>query len=104
VFASAVLVTNQGANALLVYPPSSGAINEQSANTAITVQTNTTGLFVTTGTLTASTTPATGLTAAGSTQGTALVLTSLMNIVSTVSAGTGVQLPASSTNVWVTVP
>ncbi len=102
--ASFVIVVNQGANAISVYPHSTGVINEQSASAAITVQPNTAGLFTTTGTLTASATPATGLTASGTNQGTAFALTSLLNIISTAGANTGVVLPTSTTDVWVSVP
>lgn len=42
--------------------------------------------------------PATGLTATGSTAGTALLLTKNANEVTTVSAGTGVRLPSSGVN------
>lgn len=99
-----VTVTNQGANPISVYPHATGVINEQAASTPITVQPNTTGIFASTGSLTASVTPATGLTATGTNQGTALSLTALMNIVSTAVAGTGVVLPTSSTDVWVSIP
>src|SRR6478609_6592597 len=46
--------------------------------------------------------PSTGLTAAGSTQGTALVLPSDFNVVTTTAASTGVILPAVSSQIQVT--
>jgi hypothetical protein len=41
-----IIVTNQGANTLLIYPPSGGVINEQSVNTSIPVPPNTSAMFM----------------------------------------------------------
>jgi len=99
-----IFITNQGANPIFIYPSLGGTINEEAINAAITLEPNTTAIFVTTGTLSGLTLVSTGLSAAGSDQSGATTLTSWMNVISTAAAGTGVALPVSSTSVWVTAP
>jgi len=96
-----VTVRNTGANSLLVYPDAGGAIDGGSADAAVTVKVGETFHFHSTSPLTWVTTltsgptypsVATGLTAAGSATGDALVLTSFWNVVTTTAASTGVRL------------
>lgn len=93
-----VRVTNAGAAQLQVFPPLGAAINSGATNAAFVMDLGTTLNFKRISTTSWVTdvnvgTVATGLTAAGTNAATALVLTNLINEVTTVASGTGVRLP-----------
>jgi len=89
-----VVVSNQGANPLLVYPPVGAQFNALGANNAVTLQKGQLMAFYCKGTdfVINSANIDTALVAAGNSQGTALAITAQYNQVGTTAASTGVIL------------
>lgn len=98
-----VVVSNKGANPLLVYPPVGAQFNGLGANNPVTVQRGQLMSFFCIGTdfVINSATIDTALTATGNSQGTALALVSQFNQVGTTAASTGVILTQTGGLVYI---
>lgn len=97
-YGTAVRVTNGGTSQLQVFPPLGASINGLAANASFSMDVGASFAFQRVSTTSWSTsvgdgTVSTGLTAAGTNAGTALVLTTLNSELTTVGSGTGAILP-----------
>ena len=97
-----ITVANRGANPLSVYPNSSAQIDALGNNVAVILPVNAIATYLASSatqwyTQSASSTFSGGLTAAGTTQATALALTSVYNVVTTAAASSGVALQSIAT-------